>query len=217
MSKAPDRPYLRDAINIIELTHLFDEQVPAVKATVEHSNATVFSAKMELDNHQLWLERHRERYAEALKWCKRKLKHRAFISGCKKTAWLPIQLLASAGVSLFAIAWAYPRRVRLLAKLQNRLHAMEEIPAGKRQNPMNAMEQVPQGKLQGSIHAMGPFPPAKLQNRIHAMDQVMGAYQSQVRPSRMIRSTSLSSGGLDVLSNVERARAELEAALQGRQ
>jgi hypothetical protein len=151
VSKAPDRTYLSDAIHIVELTHLVDENIPAVRATVERSNAAVVSAKMELDKQRRWLEGHRERYAEALKWCKRRFKRRAFISGCKKTALLPIQLLAYAWVSLLRAAGAFPRHSRI-------------------QNRIEAMEKVPRGRLQRRIYAVEQLPPAKLQNRIYAME-----------------------------------------------
>jgi hypothetical protein len=142
VSKASDRSHLSDAIHLIDLIHLVDEEAPAVRANVERSKAAVVSAKMELDNHQRWFEGHQELYAEALKGCKRRLKRQAFISACKQTVLLPIQLLASACLSLFHAAWAYPRRFRLRAKLQNRSYATEQVLRPKLQNRIYAMEQV---------------------------------------------------------------------------
>lgn len=124
MSKAPDRGHLADVIRLRELTHLVDEEVPAVRATVDRSKATAVAAQIELEKHQRWLEGHQELYAEAVKECQRRLKRQALIRACKQTALLPIRLLASACFALCRAVWAYPRRFRLRAKLQNRIDAI---------------------------------------------------------------------------------------------
>ena len=126
VSNAPDRSHLADAIHLMDLIHLVDEEVPAVRATVDRSKAAVVTAQTELDKHQRWLEGHQELYVEAVKACQRRLKRQAFISACKQRALLPIQLLASACVALSHAAWAYPRRLRLRAKLQNRIQALDQ-------------------------------------------------------------------------------------------
>ena len=127
VSNSPDRSHLVDAIHLKGLIHLVDEEVPAVRATVDRSKAAVVSAQMELDKHQRWLEGHQELYSEAVKGCQRRLKRQAFISACKQTALLPIQLLASACVALSPAAWVYPRRLWLRAKFQNRIQALGQL------------------------------------------------------------------------------------------
>jgi len=124
VSKAPDRGHFADVIHLMELAHLVDEELPAVRATVDRSEATAVAAQMELEEHQRWLKDHQELYAEAVKECQRRLKRQALIRACKETAWLPIRLLASACFALCHVAWAYPRRFRLRAKLQNRIDAI---------------------------------------------------------------------------------------------
>jgi hypothetical protein len=134
MSKAPDRSYLADAIHLMDLVHLVDEEVPAANAIVERSKASAVTAQIELERHQRWLEGHQE-------LCQRRLKHQAFVRACKRTALLPTQLLASACVALGHAAWAYVRRFRLRAKLQNRIQAMDQL-SGPRllQNRIEAMD-----------------------------------------------------------------------------
>ena len=141
MSKAPDRSHLADAIHLMELVHLVDEEVPAANAIVERSKASAVTAQIELEKHQRWLEGHQELYAEAVKGCQRQLKRQAFVRACKQTALLPIQLLASACVALGHAAWAYVRRLGLRAKLQNRIQAMDQR-SGPRllQNRIEAMD-----------------------------------------------------------------------------
>ena len=126
MSNSPDRSHLVDAIHLMDLIHLVDEEVPAVRATVDRSKAAVVSAQMELDKHQRWLESHQELYSEAVKGCQRRLKRQAFISACKQTALLPIQLLTTACIGLSRAACAYPRRRWLRAKLKNRIQAVDQ-------------------------------------------------------------------------------------------
>ncbi len=111
--------------NVSDKIHLVDAKAAA--ATVAWSKEVVVSANRELERHQLWLERHQEVYSEALKGCQRQLKRQYLISACKQTALLPIQLLASGCVALFRGVWAYPRRSRLRAELQNRLDRMEAV------------------------------------------------------------------------------------------
>jgi hypothetical protein len=89
VSNSPDRSQFVDVNHLMDLIHLVDEEVPAVKATVDRSKAAVVSAQMELDKHQRWLEGHQELYSEAVKGCQRRLKRQAFISACKQTALLP--------------------------------------------------------------------------------------------------------------------------------
>ena len=141
MSKAPDRSHIADAIHLMDLVHLVDEEVPAANAIVERSKASAVTARIELEKHQRWLEGHQELYAEAVKGCQRQLKRQAFVRACKQTALLPIQLLASACVALGHAAWAYVRRFRLRAKLQNRIQAMDQR-SGPRllQNRIEAMD-----------------------------------------------------------------------------
>ena len=127
MSKAPDRSHLADAIHLMELVHLVDEEVPAANAIVERSKASAATAQIELEKHQRWLEGHRELYAEAVKGCQRRLKRQAFVRACKRIALLPLQLLASACVASGHAAWAYVRRFRLRPKLQNRIQAMDQL------------------------------------------------------------------------------------------
>jgi len=134
VSNAPDRSHLADAIHLIDSIQTVDSKVPAVRATVDRSKAAVVSAKMELDQHERWLERHQELYSEAVKGCERRLKRQRFISACKQTALLPIHLLASACVGLFHAARAYPHRFWLRAKLQNRIHAMDSSVGGGSQS-----------------------------------------------------------------------------------
>ena len=138
MSSAPDRSHLADAIHLMDSIQTVDSKVPAVRATVDRSKAAVVSAKMELDQHERWLERHQELYSEAVKGCQRRLKRQRFISACKQTALHPIQLLASACVGLFHVAWAYPRRLRPRAKLQNRIYAMDSSAGGGSQSKQHS-------------------------------------------------------------------------------
>jgi hypothetical protein len=127
MSKAPDRSHLTDALHLIDLIQLIDEEVPAAITTVERSKAAAVRAQMELEKHQRWLEGHHELYSKALKRCERRLRRQALILALKQTALLPLQLLAAACVALGHAAWPYPRRFRLRAKLQNRIHAMGQL------------------------------------------------------------------------------------------
>lgn len=122
MPIAPDRSHLADAIHLLEARQLIDAEVPVLTATVDRSRAAVASAKIDLDEHQRWLERHQELYSKAVKACERRLKRQSFIWSCKNTALLPLKLLAT--------AWESPRRSRR-AKLQNRIYAMEQL-SGKR-------------------------------------------------------------------------------------
>jgi hypothetical protein len=145
VSKEPDRTYLADAIHLMDLIHQADEEVPPAITAVERSKAAAVTAQMELDKHQRWIARHQELYAQAVKGCERRLKRQAFISKCKQTAYLPVQLIATACVSLSRAVWVYPYRRRLRAKLNNRIQAMAR-PTGPRLSP-------------------------QLQNRIQAMDR----------------------------------------------
>ena len=127
VSKAPDKSYLADAIHLMDLVHLVDEEVPAANAIVARSKTSAATAQIELEKHQRWLEGHQELYAEAVKGCQRRLKRQAFVRACKRIAFLPTQLLASVCVASGHAAWAYVRRFRLRPKLQNRIHAMDQL------------------------------------------------------------------------------------------
>jgi hypothetical protein len=144
LPKDPDRSHLADAIHFMDLIDLADDELPAARATVEQSKAAAVTAQMELDNHQQWLRRHKELYAEAVKGCERRLKRQAFIGACKQTAWLLVQLLTTASTGLFHAALAYPRRRRLRAKLKDRLQELDhrsEFPfAGHLQERIQAMD-----------------------------------------------------------------------------
>ena len=140
MPKVPDRSHLADAIHLMELVHLVDGEIPAANAIVERSKASAVAAQMELERHQRWLEGHQELYAKAVKGCQRRLKRQAFVRACKRTALLPTQLLASACVALGHAAWAYLRRFRLRAKLQNRIQAMDQRSGPRLQNRIEAMD-----------------------------------------------------------------------------
>jgi hypothetical protein len=126
MPKVPDRSHLADAIHLMELVHLVDEEVPAANTIVERSKASAVTAQIELEKHQRWLEGHQKLYVEAVKGCQRLLKRQAFVRACKQTALLPKQLLVSTCVALGHAAWAYVGRFRLRAKLQNRIQAMDQ-------------------------------------------------------------------------------------------
>ena len=52
LSREPDRTYLADAIHLLDLVHLADEQLPAARMTVEQSKAAAVTAQKELDEHQ---------------------------------------------------------------------------------------------------------------------------------------------------------------------
>ncbi len=110
--------------NVSDKIHLVDAKTAA--ATVAWSKEVVVSANRELERHELWLERHHKVYSEALKECQRQLKRQNLISACKRTALLPIRLLASGCVALFRGVWAYPRRPRRRADLQNRIDRMQQ-------------------------------------------------------------------------------------------
>jgi hypothetical protein len=112
VSKAPDKSYLADAIHLMDLVHLVDEEVPAANAIVARSKTSAATAQIELEKHQRWLEGHQELYAEAVKGCQRRLKRQAFVRACKRIAFLPTQLLASMCVASGHAAWAYVRRFR---------------------------------------------------------------------------------------------------------
>jgi hypothetical protein len=134
LPKDPDRSHLADAIRFMDLIDLADDGLPAARATVEQSKAAAVTAQMELDKHQQWMGRHKELYAEAVKGCERRLKRQAFISACKQTAWLPLQLLATASTNLFHAAVAYPRRRSLRAKLKDRIQELDhqsELPSAR--------------------------------------------------------------------------------------
>ena len=120
-----DRSYLADAIHFMDLIHLADEELPAARATVERSKAAAATARMELDKHQQWLGQHQELYAYAVKGCERRLKRQAFIGACKQTAYLPMQLMATASTGLLHAALAYPRRRWLRAKLKDRIQELD--------------------------------------------------------------------------------------------
>jgi hypothetical protein len=125
MPKDPDRSHLADAIHFMDLIDLADDELPAARATVERSKAAAVTARTELDKHQQWLGRHQELYAQVVKGCERRLKRQAFIGACKQTAWLPIQLIATASTGLFHAILAYPRRRSLRAKLKDRLQELD--------------------------------------------------------------------------------------------
>ena len=140
LPKHPDRSHLTDAIHAADLIRLAEEEVPAARATIERSKAAALTARMELEKHQQWLGRHEELYAQALKGCERQI----FINACKQTAWVPLQLLATASTGLFHAALAYPRRRWLKAKLKNRIEELDhasELPfAGHLQERIQAMD-----------------------------------------------------------------------------
>jgi hypothetical protein len=144
LPKDPDRSHLADAIHFMDLMHLADEELPAAKATVERSKAAAVAARMELDKHQRWLGQHQELYAQAVKKCERRLKRKALIGACKQTAWVPIQLLATAWTGLFHTGLAYPRRRWLKAKLNDRIqeldHPSEHHFARQLQDRIQAMD-----------------------------------------------------------------------------
>jgi hypothetical protein len=123
--KDPDRSHLADAIHFMDLIHSADEELPTARATVERSKAAVVTAQMELDKHQQWLGRHQELYSQAVRGCERRLKRQAYIAACKQTAWLPIQLLATAWTGLLHAAFAYLRRRWLRAKLRDRIQELD--------------------------------------------------------------------------------------------
>jgi hypothetical protein len=127
MSKTTNKSHLSDAIYLVELIHLVDEDIPVANATIERSKAAATQAQSELGKHQRWLVDHQERYAEAVRECQRRLKRRGIIHGCKQTALLPIRLLVSGCLALWRTAWAYPRRFRLRQKLQTRIRAMDRL------------------------------------------------------------------------------------------
>ena len=122
LPKDSDRSHLADAIHFMDLIHLADKELPAARATVERSKAAAARARMELENHQRWLGRHQELYAQAVKGCERHLKRQAFIGTCKQKAWRPIQLLTAAWAHA---ALAHPRRRWLKAKLKDRIQALD--------------------------------------------------------------------------------------------
>jgi hypothetical protein len=125
LPKDPDRSHLADAIHFMDLIDLADEELPAARATVEQSKAAAVTARMDLDKHQQWLGHHQELYTEAVKGCQRRLKRQAFIAACKKTAWLPIQLVATASTGLLHATLAYRRRRSLRAKLKDRIQELD--------------------------------------------------------------------------------------------
>lgn len=144
LPKPPDRSHLADAIHAVDLIRLVEEELPAVRATIEESKAAALTARMELEKHQQWLGRHEELYAQAVKGCERRLKRQIFINACKQTAWVPLQVLATASTGLFHAALAYPRRRWLKAKLKNRIEELDhpsELPfAGHLQERIQAMD-----------------------------------------------------------------------------
>ena len=125
MPKDPDRSHLADAIQFMNLIDLADEELPTARATVEKSKAAAVTARRDLDKHQQWLGQHQEIYTEAVKGCERRLKRQAFITACKQTAWVPVQLLTTACGGLFNAALAYPRRRSLRAKLKDRIQELD--------------------------------------------------------------------------------------------
>ncbi|HEX2447807.1 MAG TPA: hypothetical protein VHK26_06445 [Methyloceanibacter sp.] len=125
LPKDPDRSHLVDAIHFMDLIRLADEELPVARATVERSKAAALTARMELDNHQRWLRRHQELYAQAVKRCERRLKRKAFIGACKQTAWLPIKLLTTTWTESFPAGLAYPRRRCEKAKLKDRTQNLD--------------------------------------------------------------------------------------------
>jgi len=106
----------------MDLIDLADEELPAARATVERSKAAAITAQMELDKHQEWLGEHQELYTEAVKRFERRLKRQALIAACKRTAWVPVELLTTA---LSRAALAYPRRRSLRAKLKDRIQELD--------------------------------------------------------------------------------------------
>jgi hypothetical protein len=125
LPKDPDRSHLADEIHFMDLIRLADEELPAARATVERSKAVAVTARAELDEHQRWLGRHQELYAQAVEGCERRLKRKAFIGACKQSASLPFQLLTTAWTGLFHAGLTYPRRRRLKAKLKDRLQELD--------------------------------------------------------------------------------------------
>ena len=125
MPNDPDRSHLADAIHSLELIRLADEELPAARETIERSKTAALTARMELDRHQQWLGQHQQLYAQAVTGCDRRLKRQAFIKACKRTAWLPIQFLASGSAGLFHTALAYPSCRWLRAKLKTRIQELE--------------------------------------------------------------------------------------------
>jgi hypothetical protein len=125
LPKDPDRSHLADEIHFMDLIRLADEELPAARATVERSKAVAVTARAELDEHQRWLGRHQELYAQAVEGCERRLKRKAFLGACKKSAAFPFQLLTTAWTGLFHAGLAYSRRRRLKAKLKDRLQELD--------------------------------------------------------------------------------------------
>lgn len=102
MSKTTDKSHLSDAIYLVGLIHLIDEDIPVANATIEQSKAAATQAQSELEEHQRWLVDHQERYAEAVKECQRRLKRRRIIHGCKQTALLAKRLFGFWVLSIMA-------------------------------------------------------------------------------------------------------------------
>ena len=144
LPKDPDISHLADAIHSMDLIRLADEELPAAGAAVQRSKAAAVKAQMELDEHQQWVGRHQELYAQAVKGCERRLKRKALIGACKQTAWVPIQLLTTAWSGLFHAGLAYPRRRWLKAKLKDRIqeldHPSEHEVARRLQERIQAMD-----------------------------------------------------------------------------
>jgi hypothetical protein len=128
----------------MDLIDLADEELPAARVTVEKSKAAAVTARAELDKHQEWL-RHQELYTEAVKGCERRLKRQAFIAGCMRKAWFPIQLVTGASTGLYNTLLSYPRRRSLRANLKDRIQELD--------------------------HPRVVSPPRQLHERIQAMDR----------------------------------------------
>ena len=78
MPKKPDRSYLADAIHLVDLIHRAGEGVSPAIAAVEQSKAAAITARLELQKHRQWLDRHQELYAQTVEGCERRLKRLAY-------------------------------------------------------------------------------------------------------------------------------------------
>ncbi|MGC2409727.1 MAG: hypothetical protein WA441_06990 [Methyloceanibacter sp.] len=91
----------------LDITHLIDAKVAAVKRTVAWSKQVAVWAKEDLDKHERWLQGYRVLAAEDLKRHQRRLKRRRTIRACQQTAISLILLVPSICAALFHGAiWA---------------------------------------------------------------------------------------------------------------
>ena len=91
----------------LDITHLIDAKVAAVKGTVARSKQVAVWTKEDLDKHERWLQGYRVLAAEDLKRHQRRLKRRRTIRACEQTAISLILLVPSICAALFHGAiWA---------------------------------------------------------------------------------------------------------------